>query len=203
MKNRTYRFAKFELNFAEGELRTRQFDRPLAGKTAASAERVAGSPPAFGHSRRTAGTACGTAGPSWTMSRGINVAAKKVRDALGDSAEHPRYMETVARKGYRLLVPVEVIARNVDATAIEEPRLVAVTAAAPEPIANGGRTGSLRWIFPAVAVGILCILGLGLSHIPMRPHHAAPIRSLAVLAASESVRRSRTGNTSRRGLRKT
>ncbi len=51
MKNRTYRFAKFELNFAEGELRTGNSIVRLQGKTAASAERVAGSPPAFGHSR--------------------------------------------------------------------------------------------------------------------------------------------------------
>jgi serine/threonine protein kinase len=38
---------------------------------------------------------------------GINRAIKKLREALGDSAESPKYIETVARRGYRLLLPVE------------------------------------------------------------------------------------------------
>ncbi len=37
----------------------------------------------------------------------INTAIKKLRQALGDSAEDPKYIETVARRGYRLIVPVE------------------------------------------------------------------------------------------------
>ena len=37
----------------------------------------------------------------------INTAIKKLRQALGDSAETPKYIETVARRGYRLLMPVE------------------------------------------------------------------------------------------------
>jgi cholera toxin transcriptional activator len=37
----------------------------------------------------------------------LNTAIKKVREALGDSASSPRYVETVARRGYRFLAPVE------------------------------------------------------------------------------------------------
>src|SRR5215472_6082518 len=37
----------------------------------------------------------------------INAAIKKLRMALGDSAEEPKYVETVARRGYRLMVPVQ------------------------------------------------------------------------------------------------
>ncbi len=36
----------------------------------------------------------------------INAAIKKLRVALGDSADNPKYIETVARRGYRLMVPV-------------------------------------------------------------------------------------------------
>jgi eukaryotic-like serine/threonine-protein kinase len=39
----------------------------------------------------------------------INAAIKKLRIALGDSAEEPRYVETVKRRGYRLMVPVEQV----------------------------------------------------------------------------------------------
>ena len=37
----------------------------------------------------------------------INAAVKKLRLALGDSADSPRYIETLARRGYRWTVPVE------------------------------------------------------------------------------------------------
>jgi TolB-like protein/Flp pilus assembly protein TadD len=37
---------------------------------------------------------------------GINKAIAKIREALGDSATHPRFVETVARRGYRFLADV-------------------------------------------------------------------------------------------------
>jgi DNA-binding winged helix-turn-helix (wHTH) protein/tetratricopeptide (TPR) repeat protein len=38
--------------------------------------------------------------------RGLNKAMTKLRSALGDSAESPRYVETLHRRGYRFLAPV-------------------------------------------------------------------------------------------------
>src|SRR5579859_5354638 len=37
----------------------------------------------------------------------IQSAIGRLRQALGDSASHPKYIETVASRGYRLMVPVE------------------------------------------------------------------------------------------------
>jgi serine/threonine protein kinase/tetratricopeptide (TPR) repeat protein len=39
--------------------------------------------------------------------QGINNTIKNLRRLLGDTADHPKYIETIARRGYRLLVPVE------------------------------------------------------------------------------------------------
>jgi cholera toxin transcriptional activator len=39
--------------------------------------------------------------------RNLNSAIKKVRTALGDSRQNPRYIETVPRVGYRFIAPVE------------------------------------------------------------------------------------------------
>jgi DNA-binding winged helix-turn-helix (wHTH) protein len=39
----------------------------------------------------------------------ISAAIKRLRSALGDSADQPRYIETLARRGYRWMVPVEWI----------------------------------------------------------------------------------------------
>src|SRR5215469_3171406 len=37
----------------------------------------------------------------------LNIAIKKLREALGDSAENPRFIETLPRRGYRFMVPVQ------------------------------------------------------------------------------------------------
>ncbi len=42
----------------------------------------------------------------------LNTAINKLREALGDSASNPRYVETLARRGYRFLVPVQPEAAN-------------------------------------------------------------------------------------------
>jgi len=41
--------------------------------------------------------------------QGLNRAVAKLRDALDDTAEQPVYIQTIARKGYRFLAPVEQI----------------------------------------------------------------------------------------------
>jgi Tol biopolymer transport system component/DNA-binding winged helix-turn-helix (wHTH) protein len=41
---------------------------------------------------------------------GVNAAVKRLREALGDNADSPRFIETVPRRGYRLIAPVEEIA---------------------------------------------------------------------------------------------
>ena len=38
---------------------------------------------------------------------GVNTAVKKLRQALGDSVENPKFVETLPKVGYRFLVPVE------------------------------------------------------------------------------------------------
>jgi Tol biopolymer transport system component/DNA-binding winged helix-turn-helix (wHTH) protein len=47
--------------------------------------------------------------------RGLASAINKVREALGDSADHPTYIETIARKGYRFIAPITVNPREAGA----------------------------------------------------------------------------------------
>src|ERR1700687_5541441 len=37
---------------------------------------------------------------------GLNTSINKLREALGDSADSPRYIETLPRRGYRFIAPV-------------------------------------------------------------------------------------------------
>ena len=40
---------------------------------------------------------------------GVNSAVNRLRDALGDTASNPRFVETLSRRGYRFVAPVERI----------------------------------------------------------------------------------------------
>jgi DNA-binding winged helix-turn-helix (wHTH) protein len=42
---------------------------------------------------------------------GLNRVISKLRETLGDSVLHPKYIETVARHGYRFIAPTEVVGR--------------------------------------------------------------------------------------------
>src|SRR3954462_10619910 len=41
------------------------------------------------------------------VERNLNTAVNKIREVLGDSAETPSYVETLPRRGYRFIAPVE------------------------------------------------------------------------------------------------
>jgi cholera toxin transcriptional activator len=54
---------------------------------------------------------------------GVNSALNRIREALGDTASNPRFVETLARRGYRFIAPVEQV----------NPARAAEPAAAPDP----------------------------------------------------------------------
>ena len=68
---------------------------------------------------------------------GINTAIKKLRAAFEDSADGPRYIETLARRGYRLMVPVKLVSVADDpASAADEPGLEPNEEPQPSPQAE-------------------------------------------------------------------
>jgi DNA-binding winged helix-turn-helix (wHTH) protein len=50
----------------------------------------------------------------------IHTAIKKLRRALDDRADNPRYIENVARRGYRLMLPVERVEAGTTTSAVDE-----------------------------------------------------------------------------------
>ena len=86
--------------------------------------------------------------------RGLNSAMKKLRDALGDSAENPTYIETLPRRGYRLIAPVA------EETVVAQPRRI-------QP-----------WMW---AMAALVIVAAVATFVTLRFRQATAIRSIAVL----------------------
>jgi TolB-like protein/DNA-binding winged helix-turn-helix (wHTH) protein/Tfp pilus assembly protein PilF len=99
---------------------------------------------------------------------GLNNAIKRLRDALGDSADHPRYVETLPRRGYRLILPVDELPRDLTATAISavaEPTDNPVTPTQgstvveePQTRPRGGDVFRNSW--HAVAAGALAVAAM-------------------------------------------
>jgi DNA-binding winged helix-turn-helix (wHTH) protein/Tol biopolymer transport system component len=96
----------------------------------------------------------------------LNAAIRRLRDALGDSAENPTFVETVARRGYRFLAPVSLGAGN--GNAIQAP--VAAPVALPVP-----RHSRRWWMLASFSVVVVVSLSIVVA-IFFMPHPAAPPR---------------------------
>src|SRR5580698_6433199 len=57
---------------------------------------------------------------------GLNKAISKVREALGDSSGNPRFVETVARRGYRFLAEVAVVRDRQERAVVDDPTEVRI-----------------------------------------------------------------------------
>ena len=119
---------------------------------------------------------------------GLNKAINKIREALGDSAESPRFVETVSRRGYRFLAEVkdsEVPARNPELGA--QPRPPVIPPAAPDHPYPPDEVAEIKnpSLSRAWKISVLLLL-LVAAVLVIRKLHSwnrpvAAIRSLAVL----------------------
>jgi TolB-like protein/DNA-binding winged helix-turn-helix (wHTH) protein len=94
---------------------------------------------------------------------GLNTAIKRLRDALNERAGVPRYIETLPRRGYRFIAPVEEVAPA--APSAVPPPIDHVPPVEPAQIQNGSDKGHfLRslWARVYMVAGLVTIL-LGLS----------------------------------------
>ena len=74
---------------------------------------------------------------------GLNAAVRRLRDTLGDSADSPRFVETVPRRGYRFIAPTNLPHSSVARTT---------------PAAGRWRTGWV-WMIVGAAVAAAIVLG--------------------------------------------
>jgi DNA-binding winged helix-turn-helix (wHTH) protein len=107
----SYRFGQFELDLGAGELRrnaARVRLQPQPFKLLALLVRRAGGLVGRDEIR----TELWADGTFVDFDQSVNFAIKQIREALGDSAERPLYIETVPRRGYRFIAPIESTARD-------------------------------------------------------------------------------------------
>ncbi len=126
---RRYRFGVFEADAATGELR-RQGLRVRLNAQPFQVLLLLVERPGAVLTREEISRALWPDGTFVDYEHGVNSAVNRIREALGDKAAHPRYVETLARRGYRFIAPVEQFGQTPDPTPDTEP---AAGPAPPEP----------------------------------------------------------------------
>jgi len=107
------------------------------------------------------------AGAIGDFDHGLGIAVNKLREALRDSAENPRFVETLSKRGYRFIAP----ARFVDAEALPVAAPVVIPASAAR------RRLSLAWPLVAVLAALCLVLAAWLA---LRPAPRKPYRIVQV-----------------------
>jgi TolB-like protein/DNA-binding winged helix-turn-helix (wHTH) protein/tetratricopeptide (TPR) repeat protein len=103
---------------------------------------------------------------------GMSSAMRKLRDALGDSADKPRFIETVPRRGYRFIAPVKPAAQRTE----EGPASTMAIASTPGRVRLPWMIGGL-----AAAAAIAALVWYERGPAGRLTAGAVPIRSIAVL----------------------
>jgi TolB-like protein/DNA-binding winged helix-turn-helix (wHTH) protein/Tfp pilus assembly protein PilF len=184
MENRIYRFAQFELNLAESKLCSGDMTILIQEKPLRLLIALLDNPQRL-VTRDQLRDRMWDSRTVVNYEQGINVAIKKVRAALGDSAESPKLIETVAKKGYRFLVPVNIVSDQVPVPLpLPEKYPLPPVAGAASAIASlgvAGRPGRRAQLYSIIVAAMVCALGVGFYATQIRPRDISQIRSLAVL----------------------
>jgi cholera toxin transcriptional activator len=108
LPGRRYRFGVFEADAATGELR-RQGIRVRLNAQPFQVLSMLLERPGELLTREEISRQLWPEGTFVDYEHGVNSAVNRIREALGDAASNPRFVETLARRGYRFVAPVERI----------------------------------------------------------------------------------------------
>jgi DNA-binding winged helix-turn-helix (wHTH) protein/tetratricopeptide (TPR) repeat protein len=152
--DRVVRFASFEVDLRSGELRKRGVLVRLPAQPFQVLTILLERPGEL-ISREDLRARLWPADTFVDFDRGLNKAVNRLREALGDSAESPRFIETLPKRGYRFIAPVERGSPDDDGAVEAERGLEA--AVPPPPTAyetdrQPSRTRSVAWVLAATLV---------------------------------------------------
>jgi TolB-like protein/DNA-binding winged helix-turn-helix (wHTH) protein/Flp pilus assembly protein TadD len=84
---------------------------------------------------------------------GMNAAMNRLRDALGDTAENPRFIQTIPRRGYRFIAPAEIIGSVEPAVLAARVADLPPADSLPEPAGGAGTHQPRRSYVAAAGIG--------------------------------------------------
>jgi DNA-binding winged helix-turn-helix (wHTH) protein/Tol biopolymer transport system component len=140
---RTLRFGVYQCDLSAGELHKNGIKVRLSGQPFRLLTILLERPGEV-VTRRELGERLWPAGTFVDFEDGLNTAIKKLRVALDDQSENPRFLETIPRRGYRFIAPVEIVAENGQAKKGLAGENVAKEPAEPVEAASGDMSASRR-----------------------------------------------------------
>jgi cholera toxin transcriptional activator len=157
---RVYRFGIYELDAGAGELRKDGNEQPRLRDQALQILLMLLERPRDLVTREQLRERLWSADTFVDFDHGLNTAINQLRGALGDSAANPRFIQTVPRRGYRFIAPVEIKMRG----ALAEPGDgESVRSDAPQPDDSGPRADGSSYLseaqeLPVVSSGVVRVL---------------------------------------------
>ena len=133
---RRYRFGAFEADSATGELRRQGLRLKLNAQPFQVLLMLLDRPGEV-LTREEISRELWPDGTFVDYEHGVNSAVNRIREALGDAASSPRFVETLARRGYRFVAPVERIGPSGTTPALHGNE--SVGAGTEESVAGAGR----------------------------------------------------------------
>lgn len=118
---------------------------------------------------------------------GLNFCINRIREALGDNAETPRFIQTLPRRGYRFIAPVETAARAVSQNeTLRRDVSAGTTVTAVGAIPELPQRKRWRVVLGGGALAVLAAILIALNSVGLRDRlfggpSTTPIRSIAVL----------------------
>lgn len=128
-----YRFGVFEADASTGELRRQGIRIKLNGQSFQVLLMLLERPGEL-LTREQISRELWPGGTFVDYDHGVNSAVNRIREALGDSASNPRFVETLARRGYRFMAPVERLAAGDQPLPVPDLQSIEQTAAPAEPV---------------------------------------------------------------------
>src|SRR5947209_2137147 len=168
-----FRFAEYELDVRTGELKKSGHKIPLPSQAiqllALLLERAGDVV-----TREELYAALWPTGTVVEFDHGINSSIRRLRAALNDSSDRPRYIETLPKRGYRFIFPVE------DENRVPEEAQADVAEASPVPEQQCGDRSGRKWLWVGIGAAAVLVVTI-LACIQWRTAQVKPINSIAIL----------------------
>lgn len=167
---RVFRFGVFELDAEAGELRKRGMRLPIQGRSLQVLAALVENPgEVVSHAQLR--NCIWPADTFVDFDHSLHNAVARLREVLGDSAETPRFIETIPRRGYRFIASVEGGSLASSTDSATQSSSLRTTPSSPR-----------SWRFKAMLVAVLLIAAALLAlFLYRRSTLTGPITSLAVL----------------------
>jgi DNA-binding winged helix-turn-helix (wHTH) protein len=119
--------------------------------------------------------------------QGLNKAINRLREALNDSAENPRFIETLPKRGYRFIAPIEQVPNAPGADPGSNPANDATAQPQPQSQQTASRSGREKLALALAALFLATSVSLAVIHFARAPEPAQQSMRSSILPPPDTA----------------